>query len=299
MKQFILSAVIMVLSAMACQSSQEGSANTSDADTTASIPALPVTLTLKWETDTLLTTCESVIYDKDRDVLYVSNINGVSDGKDGNGFISKVSLDGKITEVKWVKGMDAPKGMGIANGKLYVTDIDRVHEIDLTNAKIIKTHKVQDAKFLNDIATDTTGRVYISDTGRNNILVIDNGKLSLWLDKLNGPNGLLVENNRLLLAQFSGQDLSTIDLTTKQVTQVADSVGMGDGVVALGDGAYLVSGWNGIVSHVTSDWKSTVILDTRKESVNAADIEYIQNKKLLLVPAFFKNKVMAYELTVK
>src|SRR5687768_14467011 len=79
-----------------------------------------VTLTLKWETEPLLTTCESVLYDDAQDVLYVSNINGVPDGKDGNGFISKVSIDGKITEANWVKGMDAPKGLGLANGKLYV-----------------------------------------------------------------------------------------------------------------------------------------------------------------------------------
>src|SRR5688572_13044991 len=105
MKHFILLTFVLALFITGCQSPKEGSENTA-ADTTAT-PALPVTLTLKWETDTLLTTCESVIYDKERDVLYVANINGAPDGKDGNGFISKVSLDGKITEAQWVKGMDA------------------------------------------------------------------------------------------------------------------------------------------------------------------------------------------------
>jgi sugar lactone lactonase YvrE len=298
MKQFILLALIVASMTMACQkSSKENSDTTATADSAAVPPALPVTLTLKWETDTTLTTCESVIYDKERDVLYVANINGSPDGKDGNGFISKVSLDGKITEVKWVnKGMDAPKGMGIANGKLYVADIDRVHEIDPATGKITKTHKAKDAKFLNDISTDASGKVYISDTGAGTILVIENGKLSQWLDKLNGPNGLLAEEGRLLLAQFAGQDLNTIDWTSKQVTQVADSIDSADGIEALGDGAYLVSSWAGMVTHVSADWKKTVLLDTRGESVNAADIEYIQEKNLLLVPAFFKNKVMAYEV---
>lgn len=45
------------------------------------------TLTMKWETDTVLTTCESVLYDPTNDVLYVANIAGNPEGKDGNGFI--------------------------------------------------------------------------------------------------------------------------------------------------------------------------------------------------------------------
>lgn len=296
MKNFISFCFVgVVVMMMACNKPQESADNTSSADTTAA-PVLPATLTLKWETDTVLTTCESVIYDKNSDVLYVANINGAPDGKDGNGFISKVSLDGKVTEPQWVKGMDAPKGMGIANGKLYVTDIDRIHEIDLASGKITKTHKVQGGKFLNDIATDESGKVYISDTGANNILVIENGKLSTWLENLNGPNGLHIEGNRVLLAQFAGQDLNTIDIASKQVSMVADSVDSADGIEPLGDGNYLVSSWNGIVTHVTSDWKTTVLLDTRDQKINAADIEYIPEKNLLLVPAFFKNKVMAYEV---
>jgi hypothetical protein len=298
MKQLTLPLCILAALVVACQGKKEGSETaTVTADSTAA-PALPVTLKLKWETDAVLTTCESVIYDKDHDVLYVSNINGAPDGKDGNGFISKVSLDGKVTEAQWVKGMDAPKGLGIANGKLYVADIDRVHEIDIASGKITKTHKVKGAKFLNDVTTDASGKVYISDTGANNILIIENGKLSTWLDKqLNGPNGLLAEDNRMLLAQFAGEDLNTIDLASKQVSQLTDSVNTADGIEALGDGAYLVSSWMGMVTHVSSDWKKTVVLDTRKDSVNAADIEYIQEKNLLLVPAFFKNKVMAYEVS--
>ncbi|MCZ8217420.1 MAG: hypothetical protein O9262_14340 [Cyclobacteriaceae bacterium] len=85
------------------------------------------TLTLKWETDTVLTTCESVIYDSTNQVLYVANINGQPTDKDGNGFIAKLGLDGKIVQAQWVTGMDAPKGMGIYNGKLFVSDIKRIH----------------------------------------------------------------------------------------------------------------------------------------------------------------------------
>src|SRR5690606_21160707 len=78
------------------------------------------TLTHLWTTDTLLTTSESVIYDKKRDILYVSNIVGKPDDVDGEGFISKLDLNGKITDTVWVEGFDSPTGMGIHGDTLYV-----------------------------------------------------------------------------------------------------------------------------------------------------------------------------------
>ena len=53
-----------------------------------------------WESDTLLRTPESVLIDRERNVLYVSNVNLNPWEKDGNGFISKMDMDGKITSLK-------------------------------------------------------------------------------------------------------------------------------------------------------------------------------------------------------
>src|SRR6187399_635757 len=64
-----------------------------------------------WTTEAVLTTVESVIYDPANDVLYTANISGDPAGKDGNGSIGKVGLDGKVIAAEWIKGMDAPKGM--------------------------------------------------------------------------------------------------------------------------------------------------------------------------------------------
>lgn len=253
------------------------------------------TLTKLWESDTLLTTCESVIYDPANDILYVANINGAPDGKDGNGFISRLSLDGKIATAQWVAGMDAPKGMGIYNGKLFVTDIDRIHEVDIVTGKIANTYPAEGAKFLNDITVDDAGKVYISDSNTGNILLLDNGKVSVWMSGLQGPNGLLAEGSNLKMASFAAGTFNAID-SNKQVTLIADSIDNGDGIEAVGDGGYLVSSWNGMVHYVDPTGTPALILDTRADSVSAADIEYIAGKKLLLVPGFFKNKVIAYEL---
>jgi sugar lactone lactonase YvrE len=254
------------------------------------------TLSLKWETDTLLTTSESVIYDDANDVLYVSNINGVPDAKDGNGFISIVSLEGKITNLNWITGLDAPKGLGIYNGKLYVADIDRVHEIEIASGKVLNSFAAEGAKFLNDIATSSDGKVYVSDTGAGEVLVLESGAFTKLLTGLDGPNGLFVEGDGLLLALWNSKTLNWVDLNSKQISLKTDSLENPDGIEAIGNGAYLVSSWNGVVNYIDKDWKSSIILDTQSSKRGAADIEYIPSKNLLLIPTFYKNSVAAYEL---
>jgi len=249
-----------------------------------------------WQTDTVLTTVESVIYDPATDALYVSNIAGDPSGKDGNGSIGKVGLDGKVIAAQWVKGMDAPKGLGISNGKLYVADIDRIHEIDIATATIANSFAVDSAKFLNDITIDSNGRVFASDSNTGNVYLLENGAVSVWLSGLDGPNGLLAEGDKMMLALWNQKTLNVID-AGKQVTMKADSLENPDGIEAVGNGGYLVSSWNGMVHYVDQNGKATMIIDTRADSISAADIEYIQEKNMLLVPTFFKNTVMAYELT--
>ena len=285
MKNFSL-VILLAAVIMACQPSKKE---------TAEMPKAP-TLTLKWETDTLLTTCESVIYDSVNDVLYVSNINGQPTDKDGNGFISKLGLDGKIVQAQWVSGMDAPKGMGIYNGKLYVSDINRIHEIDIASGAIANSFVVDSAQFLNDITIDATGKVYISDSNVGNILVLENGTVTEYVSGVAGVNGLLSEGTDLQMVSFATGVFNTID-ANKQVTLMTDSIDAGDGIEALTEGGYLVSSWTGKVTYVSPDWKNTLLLNTSGESINAADIEYIAEKRLLLVPTFFKNKVVAYEVS--
>lgn len=294
MKQSIIAALVIGAMMSSCQTSKESSREVTETDT---VQASPVTLKLKWETDSVLTTNESVLYDQERDILYVSNINGVPDAKDNNGFISKVSLDGKVSELQWVKNLHAPKGMGLSGNKLYVTDIDRVVEIDVTSGKITKAFAVEGAKFLNDITVDKDGRIFVSDMGAGTILKIENGNLTKWVENVTGPNGLLSEGDKFFVLLWDGKTVNTLDPATRQLTVLADSLENLDGIEAVGDGGYLVSSWNGMVHYIDRQGKNYTVLDTRADSVNSADIEYVREKNLLLVPTFFHNTVRAYELS--
>ena len=106
---------------------------------------------------------ESALFDAANKRIVVSNIVGNPGKADGNGYLSLLSMDGKVIARHWVDGMDAPKGMAIARGKLYAADITKVRVVDLASGKLVSSIDVPGAVFLNDMTADTSGNVYVSD----------------------------------------------------------------------------------------------------------------------------------------
>ena len=258
-------------------------------------------LTEAWRTDTLLKTPESVLYDPALDVLFVSDLNMNPMQKDENGFISKLSTTGEILDLEWVTGLSSPKGMAIVGNTLYVADVDEIVAIDIDNARIEKKIPVDGAGMLNDIAADANGKLYISDTQTNKIHTLENGELGTWISEgLSGPNGLYAEPGRILLATNGSQEFCSINPETRAVSVLVDSIGAGDGIAYTGmTGYYLVSDWSGEVWLVDPDMNKTSLLNTSGMNVNSADITFIPDKHLLLVPTFFENRVVAYTLGKK
>jgi DNA-binding beta-propeller fold protein YncE len=295
MIKYKILSVVLLLSLVSC-TSQKKKAGEDAADAVKNFELVEV-----WKTDTLLRVPESVIYDKENDVIYVSNMNDNPREKDGNGFISRLSTSGEILDLKWVADMSSPKGLGIYEGKLYVSDVDEVIVIDIAKGEIEERIFLEGAKMINDISIDAQGNVYISDSDNNSIFLISNGVVSDWLSEgLNAPNGLLVDGGRLLVASMGSEDFTTVDLATKQITVLADSINKGDGIASVGiPGHFLVTDWFGRVFMVYPDGNKAVLLDTRDQEIGAADIDYIPSKHLLLVPTFARQHVAAYKLVEK
>ena len=257
------------------------------------------TLTEMWRTDTVLKTCESVLFDENRNVLYVSCINGSSAEKDGDGYISMLGPDGTIESLRWVTGLNDPKGMGVHENRLYVTDIDQLVVIDVENAEIIRQIPVEGASFLNDISVGENGDVYMSDSDTGILWIYSDGELTPWIrEGLNRPNGLCVEEDRVLLASSGSQDLRVIDRSTGKMETVATGIGAGDGLEYTGmEGYYLVSSWNGEVFLIYPDYEKVSLLKTSDKGVNSADIGFNKEDKVLYVPTFHDNRVVAYRLS--
>ncbi|WP_296618804.1 ATP-binding protein [Marivirga sp.] len=245
-----------------------------------------------WETDTIMTTCESVLFDGEGSRLFVSNINGQPTDKNGKGFISILNLDGSVQELKWATGLNAPKGMGIYEGHLYVTDIDKVVAIDLESGEIAKEFTPEKAEFLNDITTSKNA-VYISDMRLGLIHKIEDGKLSTIAEGVESINGLLSKGDHLMT--LDGKGLRAYDLAANKFEMVNDSVTGGDGLTMLNDGTYIASRWKGEIYHVAGN-KAHLLLDTKAQESQTADIGLNPDKMIVYVPTFFKNKVIAYQL---
>jgi sugar lactone lactonase YvrE len=260
-----------------------------------------------------IATPESVLYDEASDRYLVSNINGKPTAADDNGYIADLSPDGKVNKDKFIAGgvnkvkLDAPKGLGIAAGTLYVSDINVVRKFDAKTGAPKGNIPIPGATFLNDIAVAADGRVFVSDsglkeggqgfepTGTDAVYVIDKGKVKTVAKstELGSPNGLLAVDKGVLVVTFGSGELYRLDEkgVRQDITKLPD--GALDGIAAVGD-TLLISSWKAsAVYRGKLGGKFEIALAGVK---SPADIGFDTKRKRVLVPHFLENTVAAYDL---
>lgn len=261
---------------------------------------------------------ESAYYDAASKAVFVSSINGQILERDGNGYISRLTPDGKVVSAKWVTGLHAPKGLRSVGQTLWVSDIDEVVGIDITSARITQRVKVEGAQFLNDLAAAADGTVYVSDSTTLKIYQVRSGKASVFVeggDVVEQPNGLLVDGGRLILGSVGpapqpgqapgpgrGQGpppsghLFAFDLRTKARTMLtAEAVGGIDGIELDGKGGLLVT--DVIGQRLLQVAPSGTVRVLAKFSAAGADFGWVPATRTAIVPFLFENRVAAYDLT--
>ena len=253
---------------------------------------------------------ESTIVNKSD--LYVSNVGKELKPtlKDGDGFISKLDVNGKIKELHFIDGLDAPKGMGIIGNTLFVADINTLRGFDLQTKKEVFNVVFEGVNFLNDITVKDSNTLFIgaSDTSAIYEVNISNKSYKKLMDFI-VPNGLFYEDGILYAAQlgsttqnmFDGKGkLYKIDLKdNNKLTQLGTFEGVLDGVTKVGNKVYV------------SDWgnakKTGIIrvydLKTKKESVleaelfmGAADFWIDEKSKKIFMPQMIGSKVTIFDL---
>ncbi|MBN2574826.1 MAG: hypothetical protein JXP73_09695 [Deltaproteobacteria bacterium] len=264
-----------------------------------------------------LQTPECVVWDKDQDVYFVSNIHGEPTAVDKNGFISKVSPDGKILDPKWVDGtkkgvgLSAPKGMAIAGNILYVADLDTIRKFDRRSGKPRGTIRVKGATFLNALAVSPDGKMlYVSDsavkidggaftgTGTDAIYAVNLRKKSvkpLIQDKaLNWPNGVLADASGVWVVTLAKNELVHVSLKGQLGSVTKLPKGSLDGIVKLPDNTILISSWEGQAIYRGLPGGEFTEVISGVPSPAAIGLDKKRNR--VLIPVFTGNAIEAHTL---
>jgi hypothetical protein len=248
---------------------------------------------------------ESTIVNKGN--LYVSNVGKElkPTQKDADGFISKLDVNGKIKDLHFIDGLNAPKGMGIVGNTLFVTDIDTLRGFDLKTKEEVFSLFFEGVNFLNDITVKNSNTLFISASDTSAIYEVNISKKSFKkLIDFTVANGLFYEDGILYAAQlgsttqnmFDGKGkLYKIDLkNSNKLTQLGSFEGVLDGVYKVGNKVY-VSDWGnaektGIIRVYDLKTKEETVI---KEELfmGAADFWIDEKSNKLYLPQMIGGKI--------
>jgi len=253
-----------------------------------------------WETNEVYSAPESVVYDKVRDLIYVSNYTkNIKPGFSyGEHFISKAKPNGEIIVYKWIKNLTTPTGICIFNDRLYIVERFGVVEYDLSSDSVTSRYFIKTSRFINDISIDDSSNIYVSESDTDIIYKIRNNNVEKWLESENisKPNGILVDGNKLIVGVNSDSTIKSVDLITKEIKLIAQlKPGIIDGIKKIGKN-YLVSHFEGNLYFVSTEGLVKELISTRDERINIADFEYCEEKELLYIPALWNNKLICYKI---
>jgi sugar lactone lactonase YvrE len=180
------------------------------------------------------------------------------------------------------------------NGLFYTAEQTGIAVIDVEKASIVKRIPIEGAVMLNDVAVDSKGIVYVSDTRTGKVYRIEGDKPSLYLENIPGANGLLTVNADLYVV---GSAIFEKVNAKKEITKIADGFENGlDGIVMVGENEFILSNFQGILYYIKADGTKQLLLDSRAKGIMSNDISYDSQTKTLYVPSFRTNRVIAYKV---
>jgi len=225
--------------------------------------------------------------------------------KDGDGYISRIRSDGSQEEVtlKYITGLNNPRGIYAINGILYVCDIDCLVGIDLrTRAKVFElSFEKENVTQLTHITSVDDITLYISATDIDVIFRVDlsSKKYSKWTETV-APTGLLINNNQMYICSMGTDSvgngkLGVIDMKTMKYTQLINEEGYFWGL-ALNRNRLYYSDWvqfakRGVIKWVNLETKSTGQMNFTSKIGGPAEFVFDARNDLFIIPAVLEGIV--------
>jgi sugar lactone lactonase YvrE len=299
----LLAAAAGLAALAACGGGRETGEMAGGADTSAAADTAPLSAAIAHTVDSLEAP-EAALFDPELGVYFVANIKGDPLGKDGNGYISRITRDGQVDSLKFIAGgrggarLNAPKGMAIAGDTLWVADIDAARAFDRRSGKpITAVSLAKEAKFLNDAAVGPDGAIYFTDTGANRVFRVADGKATVALESkdLQGPNGITWDSaaSQFVIVPFQGKSIHRWAPGDSVPTVVVDGPGQMDGIEALGEGRFVVSTWADSSLFILEGDKITKLVGGLP---SPADIGFDAKSGRIAVPLLMENRVEFVDL---
>lgn len=236
---------------------------------------------LVWSCSAPFEKVESIVYDSQRACVYVSNGKDYGVGQDG--FISKVSMQGELMDLKWIENLNRPTGMAIHEDRLYVVDVNALLMIDPNSASVVDRIEVPIQYGINDVAIGEDGDVFVTASAIHAVLELTEQGLEIWaqdeehLQWANGiqalPKHLLVGGEHLVLLNVAKKSIETLTMAPK----VRDF----EGVNQLATQTFFVSTVENSALYLIQNEKSTLLLEP---DAYFGDLEYLPDQKKLIIP---------------
>ena len=249
-------------------------------------------MTKLWELSHELSYPETVVYDKNRNTLYVSNFYS-----DTLQYISKVDLEGNVVELEWIKGLSQPTGMAVNDDTLFVIERQNLVEIDIPSGDM-KKYPIPTPGFPNDIAIDDEGNIYITDGQAGQIKKFKSGEFSVFKSGLAQVNGIHYFAGMLYVGVAGDATVKSIDLISGDIKTAAelDPGAVIDGMESDEEGNLLVSDYNGKLYLIKANGEKILLMDSTAPTQYIANFAYIPGENQLIIPTLNDNKVIAFRL---
>ena len=265
---------------------------------------------------------ESVRYDPELDMYFISCIVGYGSAKDNNGYIVRVKADKPDSGVVLAHGgvngvmLDGPKGMAIHGDTLWVADINILRGFNKRTGAVLANidFTPYGAVQLNDVAVGPDGQVRVTDTG---IIMGPYGVQHVGPDHifvlgpvgtitapqqgpdLHQPNGITWDSagKRWIVLSFDRLDGQVaelpLDMSTRKVIWRSKVTTQLDGVEMLPDHSIMFTSWADSSIHVLRDSTDRKVI---RQVPVPADIGVDTRRHRLAIPLSMLGNVQLWNI---